>query len=200
MSDWLETRLREATNERAEYAMTHTDTERELNRFRSQLASNRRSRRARIAVALTATAAVAGVVIVLVLALTGGTTTPKTLTPAPGATSTQAPTPVLPADYPLGTWVAVPAGQQEAEVTFIEGGIVNLRETFGNSNWHITFPAPHLLKFGVALDTEELRCGAATYRYHVSHKTLTFALVGKDKCLNRTSVLIHRGRTFKRTS
>jgi hypothetical protein len=196
MSEETQARLREAMTMRGEQAMAHTDTERELHRFRHELVGHRRTRRVRIAGAVAAAAAAAAGVAVLVWALSGSDT--KTH-PAPVAspTSTQAATPTLPADYPLGTWVAVPAGKLQAQITFIEGGIINLRESFGNSNWHVSFPAPHLLRFGAPVDTEEFACSPATYRYHVAHKTLAITPVGKDTCLNRTSVITHRGRVWK---
>ena len=197
MSDWLETRLREATNERAEYAMTHTDTERELHRFRGQLARNQRSRRIRITVALAATAAVAAGVVVLVLALTGSgnTSAPKTLTPAPGSTSSQAPAPTLPADYPLGTWERQPQSRLHETLIFNDVPTVTERDNLGPDTQRVTFPAAHEMTFSRSLDGNYCTT-SGTYRYSIHGHLLRFVVVGHDPCKNRSSYLLGHAWRF----
>ena len=197
MSDRLETRLRAAMNDRAEYAMTQTDTERELHRFRSQLVRNQRSRRIRITVALTAAAAVAGGVIALVLALTGSgkTTAPKTTTPATGGSSSQGPVHVLPADYPLGTWARQPQNRLHQFLIFNDVPTVTERDNFGPDTEPVTFPAAHEMTFGPSLDGSY--CTASgTYRYTIARQVLRFQVVGHDGCQNRAIYLLGHAWRF----
>ena len=196
MSDQLETRLREAMNNRAEYAMTHTDTDRELHRFRSQLARNQRSRRFRITVTLTAAAAVAGGVIALVLALTGsGTTpTPKATTPAVGGSPSAASVPVLPADYPLGTWERRTSLNHQFLI-FNDVLIVTERDNFLMDRELVTFPAAHEMTFGRSLDND-LCTTSGTYRYTIVRKVLRFVAVGPDRCQNRSTYLLGHAWRF----
>jgi len=191
MSDRLETRLREQINERAEYAMTHTDTERELHRFRSQLAGNRHSRRIRIAVALTATAAVAAGVVALVLALTGSdvTTGPKITTPATGGSSSEEPAPVLPADYPLGVWERLPQNSQNQFLTFTDVPTVILRDNFGPDSERLTFPAAHKMTFSKSAEGSYCTT-SGTYRYNINGQVLRFAAAGPDGCQERANYLL----------
>lgn len=174
MSDWLETRLRELTNERAEYAMTHTNTERELIRFRGQLAHSQRSRRIRIAVAFTATAAVAAGVVALVLALTGNTAhkaLPPAKRPAPQATT-------APADFPVGDYVqpgAAPPTEMRlsaSRATVDRGGNV--------LTGLLSFPAPGQVQFDCFLDEVTPCLSRCLYDYHSTGRTLEFVLVRQN--------------------
>lgn len=197
MSDQLEARLREAMNDRAEYAMTHTDTERELHRFRSQLASNKHSRRIRITVALTATAAVAAGVVALVLALTGSdkTTAPKATTPATGGSPSQGPVQVLPADYPLGSWARQPQNRLHQFLIFNDVPTVTERDNFGPDTEAVTFPAAHEMTFGRSLDGNYCTT-SGTYRYDVHGQVLRFHVVGHDGCQSRATYLLGHAWRF----
>ena len=197
MSDRLEARLREATSNRAEYAMTHTDTERELQRFHSQLAGNRHSRRMRIALALTATAAVAAGVIALVLALTGNdkTTAPKAATPATGGSASQGPVQVLPADYPLGTWERQPQTRLHPVLIFNDVPTVTERDNLGPDTEPVTFPAAHQMTFGRSLDGNYCTT-SGTYRYTIVRHVLRFVAVGHDSCQNRVDYLLGHAWRF----
>ena len=198
MSDRLEARLRDATNDRAEYAMTHTDTERELHRFREQLAHNQRSRRIRITVAMTAAAAVAAGVIALVLALTASDNTPapKGATPATGGRSSQAAVPVLPADYPLGTWERQPQNNLSQFLIFNDVPTVTERDKFGPDTEGVTFPAAHEMTFSRSLDGNYCTT-SGTYRYNVNGHVLRFVAVGHDGCPSRVTYLLGHAWRFR---
>ena len=195
MSQPLETRLREALSLRAEYAMTHTDTDQQLREFRGHLAGNRRSRRTRISISMAATAAVAGAAIGAVLVTTGGSKSPKPTPPGTQPTGKHASLPTLPSDYPLGSWQRLPRDQQQATLAFFDNGTVVLRDFLGQNTEPLAFPAPHEITFGASLSREYCST-AGTYRFAVTNHTLRFQLVGSDTCGNRTDYLLGHAWKF----
>ena len=191
MSDELETTLREALTGRAEFGMSHTDTERELRRLQARIHRDRGRRRLRLGLVAAAAAATIGGAVALVVTLGGGDNkatvtnhgTPTT-PPTPSTPSTAPPT--VPAGFPVGTWAKVHQQFHET-LAFSDVAAVTLHDQRGQSEEHLTFPAPGQMTFDAGDDAFCITSG--TYRYRIVKHRLFFTLVGKDGCQSRIDYL-----------
>ncbi|MDQ1706311.1 MAG: hypothetical protein QOF18_2677 [Frankiaceae bacterium] len=197
MSEELETRLREAMASRAEYGMTHTDTDRELHRLQHNLRRERGRRRMRIVMAAAAAAAVVGGSIALAVSLVGGghDTNTVVVSPTPHASASTTPPPVttVPAGFPVGTWAKIHQQFHET-LSFSDVPAVTLHDDRGQSQEHLTLPAADLMTFDAG---DKAFCvTSGTYRYAITKHQLHFTLVGKDSCQSRVSYLTGSGWKF----
>lgn len=186
MSDRLESRLREALASRADYGMTYTDTQKELQRFKNRLAGHRRTRRIQLTIGLTGVAAATVAIIALAMVFTNGSDRTGT---QPGVSPSQTPASAvtLPPDYPAGTWVRLGPDQQQGRLTLGDNALARLQDVVGFNDEHLNFPAPHRMTFGASVG--DIYCTTSgDYVYTMSHQRLHFRLI-KDSCDRRRAFL-----------
>jgi hypothetical protein len=165
-------RLQAALQNRAEIAMSSTDTSRELDRLRDSMPPVRTQRRRQILVAAAAVVAIVAGAVGLGLGLTGGGSA-GTVTPAqpPGGTT-------APADFPVGTYER-PGSQPHAELDLAATG-ATLRRPNELLTSRLTFPAAGEVQFNCISGNHAPCASPCLYSYRLAGPTLTLALLRKS--------------------
>ena len=172
--------LHAALQSRAEYGMQTTNTDRELDRLRGQMAPVRRRRRLQLALATAAALAVVGGAVGLGLALSSADRD-KAKVIAPQPTSTTLPPGTLPAGFPIGTW-SHPGGAGLMTLKVTRHAVAFVSGPDGTGRNVLTFATPDVVIFDV---TNTVDCRTpGRYRWSVSSSQLRFTAVS-DTCSPR---------------
>jgi hypothetical protein len=178
------TLLRAALQHRAEDSMQTTNTDRELDRLRGQMAPVRRRRQLRAVLATVAAVAVVGGGVGLGLALTsqGQSATPLNATrPTPATLAAGR----LPAGFPIGTF-SHPGGAGLTTLKITRGAVAWVGGPDGTGRNQLTFAAPDVVIFDV---TNTVDCRTpGRYQWSVASNELTLTAVS-DSCSQRRIVL-----------
>jgi len=178
--------LRAALQRRAEDGMQATNTDRELDRLREQMAPVRRRRQLRVALAAVAAVAVIGGGVGLAVAFTSegnsGTPAPP-ISPRP--TPTTLPAGRLAAGFPIGTF-SHPGGIGPTSLQISRNAVALVSGPDGTGRNQLTFVVPDVVIFNVTNTTDCPTPGR--YQWSVARGELTLTALS-DSCTPRRILL-----------
>ena len=176
--------LRAALQSRADYGMQTTDTDREFQRLREQMAPVRRRRQLRVVLAAAAAVVLVAVGVGLALSVTSeDQNTPPLNTTRP--TPTPLPAGTLAAGFPIGTF-SHPGGTGPTSLKITRSAIALVSGPDGTGRNQLTFVAPDVVIFAVTNTTDCPTPGR--YRWSVARQELTLTALS-DSCSPRRIVL-----------
>lgn len=176
--------LRAALQRRAEDGMQATNTDRELDRLREQMAPVRRRRQLRLGLAAAAVIAVIGGGVGLGLTFTseGDSGTPPV---SPRPTPTPLPAGRLAVGFPIGTFSHA-GGNGPTSLKLTQDAVALVSGPDGTGRNQLTFVAPNVVIFAVTNTADCAKPGR--YTWSVARGELTLTAVS-DSCIPRRIVL-----------